>query len=157
MRNQFKEFMRVLQAFEKQKVNYVLIGGVAMILYGMQRLTRDVDFFVEMIPENIERLKKALSSIYKDASINEISMKELDQYSVIRYGTPSGFYIDIMSRIGEAVSFKDLEYEAIEYEGIKIRIATLETLFNLKKNTVRQKDQVDAFFLNELLKKKDHQ
>ena len=41
MKNQFKEFMRVLQAFEKQKVNYVLIGGVAMILYGMERLTRD--------------------------------------------------------------------------------------------------------------------
>ncbi|NIA28380.1 MAG: hypothetical protein GWP06_00530 [Actinobacteria bacterium] len=157
MKNQFKEFMRVLQAFEKQKVNYVLIGGVAMILYGMERLTRDVDVFVEMIPENIERLRKALNSIYKDASINEISMQELDQYSVIRYGTPNGFNIDMMSRIGEAVSFNDLEYETVEYKGTKIRIATPETLFNLKKDTVRQKDKVDAFFLNELIKKKDHQ
>ncbi len=34
----FNEFIRVCGALEKEKVDYVLIGGVAVILYGMQRL-----------------------------------------------------------------------------------------------------------------------
>ena len=46
MEDQFDEFIKVLEALNKHEVDYVLIGGVAVILHGMQRLTRDVDIFV---------------------------------------------------------------------------------------------------------------
>ena len=59
-----------------------------------------------------------------------------------------------MARLGEAVSFEDLEYETIAYQDIKIRIGTLETLYELKRNTVRDRYKVDAIFLEELIKAK---
>jgi len=39
----------------------------------------------------------------------------------------------------------------IDYNGIKIKIATPETLYELKKDTLRDKDKIDAVFLRELI------
>jgi len=151
MANQFKEFISVLKALDEHNVDYVLIGGVAVILHGMERLTRDIDLFIKMVSKNIENLKKALISVFNDTSIEEITLNELQNYPVIRYGTPNGFYIDIMSRLGEAVSFKDLEYEIIEYQDVKVKIATPEMLYSLKKDSLRYRDKIDAQFLKEII------
>ncbi len=154
MVNRFKEFINVLKALDDQNVDYILIGGIAVILHGYERLTTDIDLFLENKKENIKKLKKALESIFDDPSIEEISSEELNKYPVIRYGTPNGFNIDIMTNIGEIFSYDDLEYETIEYEGIKIKLGTLETLIKMKKDTMRYKDRADYLFLKELQKKK---
>jgi predicted nucleotidyltransferase len=146
-------FIRMFEAFEKTKVRYILIGGFAVVLYGMQRLTRDIDIFVEMVPDNIENLRRALGSVYEDQSIEEITFEELEKYSVIRYVAPDGFCVDIISRLGDAFSYKDLDFKKLELEGIEVRIATPETLLRLKKDTVRPEDKMDAAFLEELFKK----
>jgi hypothetical protein len=152
MNGQFKNFINVLDALDKLKVDYILVGGVAVILHGIERLTRDIDIFVKMDNKNIEHLRKALSSIFEDQSIKEITLEELQKYAVIRYGTPDNFYIDIMARLGDVAVYEDLEYEIINYQGIKIRIATPETLYKLKKDTVRYKDKYDAAYLEDLIK-----
>lgn len=151
MADQLEYFLQVIKALNDYQVEYILIGGVAVIFHGMDRLTRDIDVFVKMEPHNIERLRKALHAVFDDASIEEITFDELTQYPVIRYGPPEDFYIDILTRLGEAASYEDLEYELIEYEGIPVRIATPETLYNLKKDTIREKDKADAFFLQQLI------
>jgi|SRR5579884_86709 len=152
MPDQFRDFIAVLAALDKNHVDYVLIGGVAVVLHGMERLTRDVDIMVKMVPENVERLRKALHEVFDDVSIEEITLNELQKYPVIRYGTPNGFYIDVIARIGEVAAFESLAYEVLDYEGVKIKIATPETLYQLKKDTVRDRDKMDAAFLLELIK-----
>ena len=154
MADQFRDFVQVLEAFWKQEVDYILIGGVAVIFYGLQRLTRDIDIFIKMDIKNIEQLRKALYMVYEDSSIEEITINELKNYPVIRYGTPNGFSIDIISRLGEVATYEELEYEVIDCQGVKIRIATPETLFKLKKDTVRHKDRGDAIFLKELIEER---
>ena len=57
-----------------------------------------------------------------------------------------------MTKIGTAFSYEDISYEIIDYKEIKIKIATPETLFKLKKDTVREKDKWDARFFNDLIK-----
>lgn len=151
MSGQFKNFLSVLGALDKKEVEYILVGGVAVLLHGIERLTRDIDIFVKMDDKNIERLREALHSVFEDESIEEITLEELQKYAVIRYGTPDDFYIDIIARLGEAAVYDDLEYEIIDYQGIKIRIATPGTLYNLKKDTVRYKDKFDAAYLKELI------
>jgi hypothetical protein len=151
MNNYLKSFLRVLDALDKEQVQYILVGGVAVILHGIERLTRDIDIFVKLDAENIQRLRKALLSIFDDESIEEITLEELQEFAVIRYGTPDDFYIDIMARIGEVAVYEDLEYETIYYEGIKIKIATPETLYNLKKDSLRYKDKFDAAYLKDFI------
>lgn len=144
--------MKVLGAFEKENLDYVLIGGVAVVFHGLERLTRDLDVFVEMVPGNIDKLKNALKSIFQDPSIEEITFNELEKYPVIRYGTPNNFYIDIIGRLGEAASYRDIDCEVIEFKGIRIKVATPEALCKLKINTHRDKDKADVLFLKELIK-----
>jgi hypothetical protein len=151
LNDQLDEFLTVISALNAHDVKYILVGGVALIFHGMERLTLDVDIFIQPSSENIVRLRQALHSVFEDPSIEEITVQELQAYPVIRYGTPNDFYIDIMTRLGEAATYDDLEYEIIEHQGISIRIATPETLYDLKKDTVRQKDRLDAAFLQQFL------
>ncbi len=151
MANQFQNFLAVIDALNKYNVDYIVVGGVAVILHGLERLTRDIDVFVENSIANIGRLRLALRSLYDDPEIDEITVAELQEYAVIRYGTPDGFYIDIMTRLGETFSFHDLEYETIDYGEIKMKIATPEMLLKMKQNSLRLQDKADALFLKELI------
>ena len=149
----FQEFLKVLKAMEDEGVDYILIGGFAVILHGLPRFTMDMDFFIQMVEQNVHKLRKALYSTFGDSDIEEITFDELAKYPVIRYGTPSGFHIDIMAQLGETATYEDLEYEIMEIHGQKIRVATAETLLKLKEGTMRPEDKGDVLFLKELLQR----
>ncbi|MBN1464650.1 nucleotidyltransferase [candidate division KSB1 bacterium] len=154
-KNQFEKYIEILRKLFEERVDYILIGGVAIILYGFERPTRDIDLFVKLAPENIAKLRAVLFDLFKDESIEEITFQELEDYSVIRYGTPDGFYIDIIANIGEAFHFEDLQYDVLEFEDFNIKIATPETLLKLKKDTLRDKDQIDVHFLRDLISRNE--
>jgi hypothetical protein len=54
---------RVLEALEREQVQYIVCGAVAINLLGLPRATEDLDIFVAPERENIERLKVALQSV----------------------------------------------------------------------------------------------
>lgn len=57
MLNQLKD---VFSSFQKNDVRYVVIGGIAAVLYGVPRATFDLDILIEATPENARRLLEAL-------------------------------------------------------------------------------------------------
>lgn len=146
--------MEVIDSLQKNNVDYALIGGFAMVLHGMPRTTQDVDLFVRPEDGNIKRLVAALNDVFHDESVNEISLKELEKYPVIRFGTKENFFIDIMVKIGDAFTFNDIDYQTVTIEGHNVKIATLETLYKLKKDTVRPIDKTDSMFLMDLIARK---
>ncbi len=147
----FDKFLRIIDTINRYDVEYIVIGGVAMISHGMPRLTQDLDILIKLTPENIGRLKDALHSIYDDSAIDEITYDEMNRYSVIRYGTADGFYLDIMARIGDVADYSSIEKEIKEVEGVKIYLSTVTSLLKLKENTIRPEDKRDAIFLKKLL------
>ena len=50
----------VFRSFEDLDVRYVVVVGIAAILYGVQRATLDLDILIEASPENGRRLLDAL-------------------------------------------------------------------------------------------------
>jgi len=150
----FKKFLDVLDALEKEGVDYILDGGFAMVLYGMPRVTQDLDIFVRMRKDNIEKLQKALFVLLNDKNVFGITHTELHDYSVIRYGTEEGYYIDVLSKLGTAFTYEDLKYQEIDIDNHKVKIATVETLFKLKEKTLRAIDKTDLIFLKQLMNKK---
>ena len=60
-----------------------------------------------------------------------------------------------MTRLGEVASFETIDAEVKEVNGIKIRVATPEALYRMKKGTVRPQDHVDAAALRERFSLKD--
>jgi predicted nucleotidyltransferase len=161
MKNQvpdlFDKFLKIIDTINRYGVEYIVIDGVAMISHGMPRLTQDLDLLVKLTPENIGRLKDALHSIYDDIAIDEITYDEMNRYSVIRYGTSDGFYLDIMARIGDVADYSSVEKEIKEVEGVKIYLSTVASLLKLKENTIRPEDKRDTIFLKKLLENQKRQ
>lgn len=148
----FDEAKIIFAALEREEVEYVLVGAMAMAAQGLIRATRDLDFFVSSQPDNVERLKRALKALFDDLSIDEISAQDLaGEYPAIAYVPPHGrFSLDILSRLGEAFRFEDLEWEEMFMEGIRVRVATPRMLYRMKKDTVRPQDRVDAAWIRRI-------
>lgn len=142
----FDEAKEVLSELARWKVDYVLIGSMAMAAQGLPRATRDMDFFVDPEPENIERLKQALRALFDDPHIDEIDAEELaGAYPALEYVPPHGRYsMDILTRLGEAFGFEDIESEEIQIDDFTLRVATPRMLYRMKRDTVRPQDRADA-------------
>ena len=69
--------LRFLKALQDEGVRYALVGGLAMIVHGRVRATRDVDIFIAVDETNIELLKTALRALFDDPSIEEITATDL--------------------------------------------------------------------------------
>ena len=135
----------LLRALNAENVEYVLFGGQAINLHGILRFTDDIDLFICPTRENVERLRRALGRVWADPSIDEIRAEDLTgEYAVVRYGTPDDFYLDLVSRLGEAYAFADVESEWIERGGVRARVATAQMLYRMKRSTVRPLDRADA-------------
>lgn len=153
----FEITKQVLAALEREGVRYVVFGAVAINLLGLARATEDIDLFVEPDRANIERLKTALRSVFHDPAIDEISAEELlDDYPAVQYVPPEGtFHIDILTRLGEAFRFDDLEAIRVELDGQAVSVASPRTLYRMKKGTVRPKDWGDAQALRDRFRLED--
>jgi len=157
----FGEIVRVLASFEREGVDYAVFGGVALNFHGIVRATEDLDVFIRPNPENVERLRRALRSVYEDPNIDEIDTEDLlGEYPAIRYYPPSSeeedeLYLDILTRLGEFADFDRLEIEELEVEGVKVRLVSPRTLYWLKRDTVRDKDRADAAAIKQKFDLKD--
>jgi hypothetical protein len=141
----FGKFLELIRAFEREKVEYILVGGVAVNLHGIVRATEDIDFFVRPDSDNIERLKLALRSLWDDPEIGEIHADDFATHPTLRYGPPTDdLVIDILTRLGTAFRFEDLQSEVLSIEGVPVRVATPETLVSMKRNTLGPMDRADA-------------
>ena len=143
--------LKVIESLNNHNVEYIIIGGYAIILHGFLRATEDIDIIVKMTEGNIKKLQTALNDVYNDKELNEISYEELKKYPVIRYGTADNFYIDIISRIGDAFSYDNIEIINKEIDSIQIKFASAASLYEMKQNTYREKDKLDLLFLKEKL------
>ena len=149
----FEKALVFFRALRDQGVEYVLVGAIGMTVHGIVRATQDIDLFVRPEEDNIARLRCALQRVFpEDPSIGEITAADLaGEYPAIRYNSPDGsLMVDIISRLGHAFSFKDLRIEEKLYEGVPVIVATPETLYRMKRNTVRLQDRADAEVLKEL-------
>jgi hypothetical protein len=71
----------------------------------------------------------------------------LGDYPAVEYIPPHGrFWIDILTRLGEAFSWQDVSVQAEELKlgDLVVRVATPRLLYDMKKDTVRLQDRADA-------------
>jgi hypothetical protein len=130
-------------------VSYVIIGGFAVIRFGYIRATGDIDLLVENSPENIEKIRKALSYL-PDGEAHKISDNDLDQYRVLRV---SGEIT--VALLGKAcdVTYRDAIPHVFwdEIQGVKIPYLKPELLIRTKMS-VRPKDVQDRNYLQRFTK-----
>ncbi len=155
----FESIKRLLASLENEGVRYAIFGAVALNLHGLPRFTEDLDIFVAPEPTNIERLRTALHAVVNDPEIDNITTEDLlGDYPAVQYVPPDGsFQVDILTRLGTAFSFADLGIERIAVDHLLVSVVTPQTLYNMKKDTVRLKDRADAQLLKDRFNLKDEE
>jgi hypothetical protein len=65
----------VFASFQKNDVKYVVIGGIAAVLYGIPRATFDLDILIEPSAENAQRLLRAMM----EAGLGTAALTNVDE------------------------------------------------------------------------------
>jgi Nucleotidyl transferase AbiEii toxin, Type IV TA system len=153
----FDRLQALLAAMEHEGVEYAIFGAVALNLHGFARFTEDLDLFIAPTSENIERLKNALRRVFEDPAIEEIDPAELlESYPAVQYVPPDGtFHVDILTKLGTAFAFSDLETERVRFGDVTVSVVTPRTLYRMKRDTVRLKDRADAELLKQRFRLED--
>lgn len=142
---------RVPQAFEREGVRYVVFGAAALNFHGLPRFTEGLDLFIAPTSDNVARVRRALHAVFDDPSIDQIDEHDLlGDYPAIQYVPPDGtFHIDLLTRLGQAFAFDDLEIARLPFDDLTISVASPRPLYRMKRATVRLKDRADAELLRE--------
>ena len=133
----FKEFLKLLNS---SKVEYLVIGGYAVNLYGFARATADLDIWISIHPENARRVAQALREFGFVQAEPETVLKPR---KVIRMGVPP-IRVEILTSIS-GVEFGDCYARRLEAEldGIPINLIQLEDLKRNKAASGRLQDRLD--------------
>ena len=136
----FKEFFESLNA---KNVEYLLLGGYAVIGYGYVRNTTDLDVVVRDTGENIEKLVRALEEFGFPVS-EEQSAELLSPNSIVQMGVEP-MLIEILNYL-KGISFDDAySRRIVGSDGdVKIDVISLSDLIANKKAVGRHKDLADV-------------
>jgi hypothetical protein len=153
-------FESLVAALHAAGVRYLIAGGLAVNAHGYLRFTKDVDFVVQLVPENIERAFAALASLgyrpsvpvtsaqfaddtLRETWIRDKGMQVLQFWSETHRETP----IDMFVR--EPFDF-DEEYERALVKplgSIDVRFLSIAALVRMKEAAGRPQDRIDIDFL----------
>lgn len=137
-----RDLIRLCEALNRAGCRYLLIGGFAVNYYGLERLTNDIDLLVSSAPENVARLKQALS-ILEDNAAQDIGLDDIETYTVVR--VLDEITVDLLGAVGD-VRFENATAIQVTLGEVVIPIADLTTLIALKQGA-RGKDRADLEFL----------
>jgi len=149
MLNRLKD---VFASFQKHEVRYIVIGGIASVIYGVPRATFDLDILIDATPENTQHLIDALlgagMGTAELTNVNEILSNEITIFK-------DRVRIDVQTST-PGLTFQDAwaHRNTLEYQGQSFYVASREDLISSKKAAGRVVDLDDVRLL-ELPGKKD--
>lgn len=150
------KFADFFDAMEKARVDYVLVGGLAVSLQGAVRGTLDVDIVLAMDDANLVRfigaatdlglapsLPVPIAALADSAQIDRwFKEKRMLAFS-LRESAPAGLVVDVLLR--PTVPYVELRANAVvkTLGSARIPVASVEHLIVLKTGTGRSIDLLD--------------
>jgi predicted nucleotidyltransferase len=158
-------YKKTFKELEKAKINYLIVGGVAVNLYGYTRFTGDVDILLALNPSNlskmdklmhnldyVERIPVNIKELGNKIKLNEfIKKKGLKAYTYISNSQPQ---LDIDVIVEQSIDFKDYDKgkTIIKVWNMELPVVSIDDLIKMKKSAKRDKDMLD---IEALLKLKE--
>lgn len=145
----YQDLLRVAKLLEEEHVEYALIGGYALALQGIVRLTEDVDILVEPTAENARRWVRALSKL-PDGAAKELIGDDTLHEELYAIRINDEFTVDVLN---SASGFTWQELVPYRTRIEEINVLSLEGLLRMKEHG-RLKDQADAEAIRVVLRSK---
>ena len=137
------DYIDMLKCLNKAGVDYILVCGWAVNMYGYIRATVDLDIWILADSENAKKVYSAVAEF--GAPVSEMKPEEFAEYGMIFQIGVAPCRVDIISKIS-GVSYADAVTRAVPktIDGIPVRIISLEDLIANKKAPGRAKDLADV-------------
>jgi len=136
------DFLDLLRFLNEERVEYLVVGGMAVNYYGYHRSTGDLDLWVAVSAENQERLASALKKFgFSSQSVARRPLLQKPKF--IRIGQPP-IRVEIHSEIA-GVRFEDCvgRAEVCSIEGVEVQLISLSDLRKNNAAAGRAKDKAD--------------
>jgi predicted nucleotidyltransferase len=156
------EIEKILRLLSTHQVEFVVIGGLAMIAQGSAYITKDIDFCYSRSPKNIAALADACASIHPylrgappglpfrfdaptiQAGLNFTLTTDLGDIDFLGEVSGLGAYEKVFGQSEEKAVY-----------GLVVRVLSLDGLIAAKKAASRTKDKLHLLELEELKKLRD--
>ena len=137
---------RLLQRFQEEGVQYVLVGGFAVRMNGFLRLTEDIDV---LLPRSIENGRKVIKSLNFLKSAQELVPEwfepPFDKPENIRVADE--LLIDLLfAANGETFESLKPHMRRVDLDGIEVVTLDIDGLLKTKTD-YRDKDKIDRLAL----------
>jgi hypothetical protein len=156
-------FKKLFSALNKESVKYMVAGGIAVNLYGIERATADIDLVIEMDEENVAKFIRASRKLNLKPKIpvslddfahaekrkEWVAHKGMTVFTVYDVENPF-FLIDIFIEAPfdfEAVFEKR---EKMKFEDTVIPVVPIRDLIAMKEKSARPQDKADIFYLKKI-------
>lgn len=146
---------RILRSLAEHRVDYVLIGGLAVQTHGHVRTTNDADLIPAPDPANLERLAAALRSLQARV-VNaggediEIDARMFPRATIWQFVTRDGG-VDVMHQVPGGRPYAELRKGALRVRlgDIEVPVVGLDDLIHMKLARGRPVDLADVAALTD--------
>lgn len=149
------QFEKLLAALAADRVDFAVVGGLAVIFNGYPRLTLDVDILVHVAPENLRKLLDCLAG-WGEGWARELKPEDfVSQEGAIR--VIEEFDLDIFTRMsGKSLEDFRPRLRYLETGGVRIPYLSPADLVFLKQDSWRDKDKLDVQAMREIIARESH-
>ena len=155
--------LRLLEALERHRVRFVVIGGIAGRLLGSPTVTRDLDICYARDTSNLTALAAALEELHAQLRGVEPGLPFHPDLRTLKAGdaftlqTDAGD-LDIMATPAGTSGYRDLARTATltELGNARVLVAGVDDLIRMKRAAGRPKDLIEVEVLGALRDELDH-
>ncbi len=143
---------RIFEVLARHHVNFVVIGGLAVVAHGHTRNTRDVDLMAATDRANLEHLAAAFRELDARLSGVDAHLLDIDVSDPATLAGGANFTLetaagglDYFSAVPGASVFDELRERAlvVDLEGLRIPVVGLDDLIRMKQASGRPQDLSD--------------
>jgi predicted nucleotidyltransferase len=158
------DYQRIFTELNKERIDYVVVGGLAVNFHGIPRMTYDIDLMIFLDTENIMKTVARLKSWgyfprapvkAKDLADREkrnswVKEKNMKAFTFYNEKEPVG-EIDLL--IDSPIPYVELRKRAVMFDilDVKVPVISVPDLIELKLNTGRKQDLSDIEHLQSLV------
>ena len=124
----------LITLFDKEGVNYLVIGGFAILAHGINRETHDLDIWVRASRQNAKRVARGFERLGKRAPRDDWVTLFRESGRRFAYPNDDAKQADILTSLG------DMDFDScfnrsviVDYHGDKLRVMSIEDLIQSKR------------------------
>lgn len=159
------DYIQLFTRLYQQKVSYLICGGLAVNIYGIPRMTADIDLLVDLTAENIEKFDTVMKSLnYQpvlpikiQSVVDENDRKEMIKSKnliAFSFFNPANNIMNVDVLIDTPFQFNELWKNKVTRKAgeTELYLVSVNDLIKMKEYANRVQDKQDIIFLKKFTK-----